>query len=163
MIPNLRPKKTAVVMALRGKGAQQARRRWFPDGARAIHLAELDLHLPVAPDYVHLGGVIDPEVKLVQEVRRRMGQARAAYDSGRKLLYGNASIPLRVRASLFRMSVTATFYNLGMWVPMGAAWDSFEDGFTRLLRNLLAPQLKGDDLYKCAAPAVHPPDGDRPL
>ena len=163
MIPNLRPKKTAVVMALRGKGAQQARRRWFPDGARAIHLAELDLHLPVAPDYVHLGGVIDPEVKLVQEVRRRMGQARAAYDSGRKLLYGNASIPLRVRASLFRMSVTATFYNLGMWVPMGAAWDSFEDGFTRLLRNLLAPQLKGDDLYKCAAPAVHLLTGTAPL
>eukprot|EP00439_Symbiodinium_sp_Y106_P039935 s2048_g4.t2 len=91
----------------------EAKRQWFPRGAKAIHLKD------VAADYVHLGGVIDPEVKLTQEVRRRLGQAKAAYDSGKKLIYSNATIPLPVRAALFRMSVSSTYYNLGLWVPTG--------------------------------------------
>ena len=113
MLPDLKPKKTTAIIALRGTGAQKAKRQWFPRGAKAIHLKD------VAADYVHLGGVIDPEVKLTQEVRRRLGQAKAAYDSGKKLIYSNATIPLPVRAALFRMSVSSTYYNLGLWVPTG--------------------------------------------
>ena len=71
MLPNLKPKKTAIILALRGKGTRAAKREWFPQGRPSIHLTDLQKAIQIAPAYVHLGGLVDPDMKLVQEARRR--------------------------------------------------------------------------------------------
>ncbi|CAE6971732.1 unnamed protein product [Symbiodinium sp. CCMP2592] len=109
MIPNLKPKKTATIVALRG--------------------------IQIAPAYVHPGGVIEPEMKLVQ--------------------VPDLTIPLPLRASLFHTAVTSTGFNLGLWVPNGRAWDLLAGGFTKILKGLLYKQFKGELYYKLPAPVVH--------
>ncbi|OLP79036.1 hypothetical protein AK812_SmicGene40723 [Symbiodinium microadriaticum] len=163
MAPNLRPKKTAIILAVRGKGSQRARKQWFPHGAKSIHLRDLDLKIQVAGQYVHLGGLVDADLKMMGEARRRLSMAKASFDSGKALLYTNMSIPLSVRASLFATSVTSTFFNLALWVEEGEAWTKLEVGFSNLLRGLLAKTYKGELLYRVLAPVVHVVTGVPPL
>ncbi|OLP84904.1 hypothetical protein AK812_SmicGene34169 [Symbiodinium microadriaticum] len=63
MAPNLRPKKTAIILAVRGKGSQRAKKQWFPQGAKSLHLRDLDLKIQVTGQYVHLGGLVDTELQ----------------------------------------------------------------------------------------------------
>ena len=105
--------------------------------------------------YVHLGGLVDPDLRLQAEARRRVAIAASAYDSGKSLLFGNASIPLEVRASLFQTYVGSTLFNLGLWIPSGPSWTVLEGGYTKILRGLLATKFKGDALFKVVAPATH--------
>ena len=53
------------------------------------------------------------------EARRRLAIAKSSYDSGSKLLYGNQTIPLAVRASLFQTSIASTLFNLVLWISGG--------------------------------------------
>ena len=138
MAPNLRPKKTAIILAVRGKGSQRAKKQWFPQGAKSLHLRDLDLKIQVTGQYVHLGGLVDTELKLMGEARRRLSMAKASFDSGKALLYTNMTIPLPVRASLFATSVTSTFFSLALWVEEGEAWNKLEVGFTTLAGSLLS-------------------------
>ena len=163
MAPNLRPKKTAIILAVRGKGSQRARRLWFQNGAKDIHLRDLELRINVASQYVHLGGLVDPEMRLLGEARRRICMAKSAFDAGKALLYTNMAIPLKVRAALFATSVTSTFFNLALWVEVGEAWQKLEHGFSKILKGLLSKTYKGDLLYKVLAPIVHVLTGVPPL
>ena len=83
MLPNLKPKKTAFILAARGPGAQKARRQFFPKGEKVLKLRDLQLEVTVASQYVHLGGLIDVDMKLQMEARRRLSMAKAAFDSGK--------------------------------------------------------------------------------
>ena len=163
MKPNLKAGKTALMLALRGRGAHKARQKWFPKGARSVHLKDLDLRVQVAPQYVHLGGLVDPEMHMKQEARRRVAMATSAYKSGSKLLFANTSIPLDTRASLFQTYVGSTFFNLALWIPSGPGWDVMDGGYTKVLQGLLAKQFKGDAYYKLVAPATHIITGSWPL
>ncbi|CAE7879862.1 unnamed protein product [Symbiodinium microadriaticum] len=163
MLPNLKPKKTAFILAARGPGSQKARQRFFPKGEKVMALQDLQLEVTVASQYVHLGGLIDVEMKLQAEARRRLSMAKAAFDSGKALLYTNATIPLKDRAALFNTSITSTFFNLALWTTQTHAWVQLDGGFSRLLRGLLSKTYKGDMLYKVAAPAVHILTGVPPL
>ncbi|CAE6930495.1 unnamed protein product, partial [Symbiodinium sp. CCMP2456] len=155
MQPNLKPRKTAFIMAVRGRGARKVRQTCFEGGLRALTLSDLDLKVTIAGHYIHLGGLVNPDMRLQQEARRRLSMAKAAFDSGKALLFGNETIPLRTRASLFSTSITATFFNLALWTRENTAWAILDAGFSRLLRGLLAKRYKGDMLYKVATPAVH--------
>ena len=57
--PNLRPGKTALLLAVRGTGSRKARARWFHHGRSVITLPDLAVELPVVGAYTHLGGVVD--------------------------------------------------------------------------------------------------------
>ena len=71
MIPNLKPKKTAIVLALRGKGARQVRTDWFPAGKKVVTLPVLGRDIYVAPSYVHLGGLDEDDPRSAQTFRDR--------------------------------------------------------------------------------------------
>ncbi|CAE7419468.1 unnamed protein product [Symbiodinium sp. CCMP2592] len=159
--PNLRPGKTAALLAIRGPG--KARQRWFPHGCSALRLEDLGLEVPIVGSYVHLGGLVDAAMSGKGEVRRRLAIAQTAFDEGKRLLYTNVTIPLQVRSNIFQLSVGATFFNLGLWVPHGPQWQKMVGGFTRILRGLLTKHFKGDLLYYVAAPAVHILTGCMPL
>ncbi|CAE7337714.1 unnamed protein product [Symbiodinium sp. CCMP2592] len=153
--PNLKPGKTAILLALRGRGSRKVRQQWFPNGRNVLVLRDLGLEVPVVGAYNHLGGTVDMAMSGKGEARRRLAIMQSTFDEGKRLLYGNASIPLLTRSALFQTSVVATLFNLGLWVPVGAAWLHLAGGFTRVLRGLLTKQFTGDLLYNVAAPAVH--------
>ncbi|CAE7947475.1 unnamed protein product, partial [Symbiodinium sp. KB8] len=163
MLPNLKPKKTAFILAVRGPGAQKARRQCFPRGEKTIRLQDLQLEVTVASQYVHLGGLIDVEMKMQTEARRRLSMAKAAFDAGKAMLYTNETIPLKDRAALFNTSITSTLFNLSLWTKQTAAWCILDGGFSRLLRGLLSKTYKGDMIYKVATPAAHILTGIPPL
>ena len=163
MKPNLKAGKTAIMLALRGKGVQAVRRRWFQKGARHIHLQDLDLKVQVTPQYVHLGGMVDPGMHLKQEARRRIAMAGSSYRAGSKLLFSNPRIPLDTRVSLFQTYVSSTFFNLALWIPSGPSWDILEGGYTKILQGLLSRQFRGEAYHKVVAPATHIITGSWPL
>ena len=126
MLPNLKPKKTAIILALRGKGTRAAKREWFPQGRTSIHLPDLQKAIQIAPAYVHLGGIVDPAG--AGGSASIIGIAQSAFDSGKSLLYSNVTTPLQIRASMFRMSITSTCFNPALWIRKGRAWEIMERG-----------------------------------
>ncbi|CAE7299602.1 unnamed protein product [Symbiodinium sp. CCMP2592] len=153
--PNMKKGKTTAILALNGPGRDKARKEFFSHGRSTIKLDDVGMELPVAPQYVHLGGVVDIACSMKAEMRRRLAMASASFDAGRKLLFGNGSISLPVRAQLFRMTILATFYNLAIWTTQGAAWHQLSGGYTKILRRLLVPQVGGHEIYKVPAVFVH--------
>ncbi|CAE7836112.1 unnamed protein product [Symbiodinium sp. CCMP2592] len=53
------------------------------------------------------------------ETRRRLSIAKGSFDAGRKLLYQNKTISLKIRASLFAAAILPSFFNLSLWEPQG--------------------------------------------
>ena len=153
--PNLKRGKTAVVLSLAGKGIRKAREKHFRHGRSTLQLLDLQEEVQVVPQYVHLGGVVEPQMHMKAEQRRRLAMAGAALEAGKKLIFLNADIPLRVRTKLFEMSILATFFNLAIWLPQGEAWEALSYGYTRMLRRLLCHRYKGDAIFGIPAPFVH--------
>ena len=48
--------------------------------------------MPIAPQYLQLGGVVDKDANMAAEMRRRLALAGAAYDSGKTLLFQNSRV-----------------------------------------------------------------------
>ena len=155
MEPNLKRRKTTFVLALRGKGTQKARQVYFAKHGDALWLPDMAVMVPVVPQYMHLGGIVDKDANMAAEMRHRLALAGAAYDSGKTLLFQNSRVELTTRAKLFETSICASFFNLGNWIPDGPAWDSLQSGYSRLLRKLLVPLTTGQDLYEIPLSFVH--------
>ncbi|CAE7421483.1 unnamed protein product, partial [Symbiodinium sp. CCMP2456] len=144
-----------MVLALTGKGVQKARKAHFDGGKKALPLADLQLEVPVASQYTHLGGVLDHRVEMKPEMRRRLAVATSSYEAGSKLIFANGTIPLNIRTQMFETVVLSTFHNIALWIPEGPAWSSMCGGYTRLLRRLLSTRYKGSRLFDVPAPFVH--------
>ena len=153
--PNLKPGKTSAVLSLVGKGAMAARRAATIQGRPAILLEDLGIELPIVPQHVHLGAVIDNKLTLKGESRHRLALLGSAYDQGKRLVFQNKTIPLAIRASLFETGVRSTLFNLSIWMPEGEAWSKLSGGYSRCLRRLLSTHYKGADLFKIPLPMVH--------
>ena len=153
--PNLKPGKTSAILSLVGKGVVEARRAATIRGRPAILLEDLAIELPIVPQYVHLGAIIDNKLTLKGESRHRLALVGSAYDQGKRLVFQNKTIPLQIRASLFETGVRSTLFNLSIWMPEGEAWTKLAGGYTRCLRRLLATTYKGAHLFKIPLPMVH--------
>ena len=132
-----------------------ARRAATIQGRPAILLEDLAIELPIVPQYVHLGAVIDNKLTLKGESRHRLALLGSAYDQGKRLVFQNKTIPLAIRASLFETGVRSTLFNLSIWMPEGEAWSKLSGGYSRCLRRLLSTHYKGADLFKIPLPMVH--------
>ncbi|OLQ14020.1 hypothetical protein AK812_SmicGene1973 [Symbiodinium microadriaticum] len=124
MAPNLKPGKTSVMLRLFGPDSKRARREFFPNGAQKLHLPDLDVGVAVVEHYKHLGGYVDCKLSMRQEARYRVAQASSSYDAAKTLLLNSPKLDLKTRAALFESAVTPTFFNVGLWLPEGKAWDS---------------------------------------
>ena len=153
--PNLKAGKTSVMLHLAGKGATKARQQASKNGRPVLYLEDLHLEIPIVPQYVHLGGIVDAKLTGKAEARKRLALLGSAFDQGRRLLFQNTSIPLEIRTKLFEVSVRSTLFNLANWIPEGDAWCSLCGGYARCLRRLLMPFAKGVVLFKLPLPAVH--------
>ena len=92
MEPNLKRRKTTFVLALRGKGTQKARQVYFAKHGDALWLPDMAVQVPIAPQYLQLGGVVDKDANMAAEMRHRLALAGAAYDSGKTLLFQNSRV-----------------------------------------------------------------------
>ncbi|CAE7899283.1 unnamed protein product [Symbiodinium sp. KB8] len=153
--PNLKRGKTAIVLAIRGKGAQKARRAFLRGGGASLYLEDLHKEVAIMPQYVHLGGIVDYKTNMKAEAKRRLALAGDALEAGAKLLYANKQIQKETRVKMFETAILATFFNLAIWIPRGEAWSSLCDGYTRLLRRILAPHVLGTELFKLPSPVIH--------
>ncbi|OLQ00962.1 hypothetical protein AK812_SmicGene16321 [Symbiodinium microadriaticum] len=155
MAPNLKPGKTSVMISLKGKGHNKARQQFFPNGAKKLDLPDLGVGIVVADCYKHLGGYVDCKLSMKQEVRHRLAQASSSYDSARTLLLGNPRLGLATRAALFESAVTPTFFNIGLWIPCGPSWDSLCNGYSKLVRRMLVPNVGAHRAFHVPLPVVH--------
>ena len=155
MAPNLKPGKTSVMIALIGKGSKQARREHFPDGTQKLWLPDLEVGVAVTDQYKHLGGVVDHKLTMKPEVRFRLAQAASSYDATKTLLLNNPKLELPTRAALFASVVTPTFFNLGLWMPQGVAWEMLRSGYSKLVRRLLITDIGAHDVLRVPLPVAH--------
>ncbi|CAE7291897.1 unnamed protein product [Symbiodinium sp. CCMP2592] len=119
--------------------------------------------IPIVPHYKHLGCMVDPTARLLQEARHRTALAATAYDSAKDLLLQNRDLVLTTRVALFRTTVVATYFNLGVWLTHGPAWRHMSDAFSRLVRRLLCRLVPEKEVYKIPTPLAHVITGCWPL
>ncbi|CAE7261007.1 RE2 [Symbiodinium sp. CCMP2592] len=153
--PNLRRGKTMAIVSVVGQGSSKARHEFFDHGRPVLQLQDLQLEVGIAPQYVHLGGVVDTGCTMKPEMRRRLAQAGAAYEAAQGLLFNNKRLPVTTRAQLFHTTILSTFYNLAIWTPAGPAWEQMASGYTRILRRLLGPNVGWQRVYRIPGPFVH--------
>ena len=155
MAPNLKPGKTSIMLYLTGRGSQRARKSFFEGGKQSLYLPDLGVNVVVADSYKHLGGMLDSKLSMRPEARFRLAQAASSYDTARALLLGNPRLELATRSALFESVVTPTFFNLGMWLPHGKAWESMSLGYSKLIRRLLVPIVGAQRAFHLPLPVAH--------
>ncbi|CAE7947537.1 TNXB [Symbiodinium sp. KB8] len=155
MAPNLKPGKTSVMLHISGRGSHRARQAYFRDGAKSLSLPDLGVSVVVADSYKHLGGVIDSKLTMRPEARFRLAQASSSYDAAKTLLLGNPRLDLITRARLFESVVTPTFFNIGLWLPAGKAWEALRSGYSKLVRRLLVPTVGAHQAFHLPLPVAH--------
>ena len=134
--PNLRPGKSAVMLTLRGRGSYKARSKHFQKSGQQLRLPDLDVAIPIANQYRHLGGIVDGEPKLAIEARRRTAIASSAYEAGKKIFFNNPCIPMTTKVALFQAAIDPIYFNLGLWAGEGQSWKVLSGGYTRILRSM---------------------------
>ena len=155
MAPNLKPGKTSLMIRIYGRGSQKARGAFFTGGAQCLQLPELGVSIPVADQYKHLGGIVDCKLSMRPEVRFRLAQASSAYDTAKRLLLNNPQLELATRARLFESAITPTFFNIGLWVPLGPSWDALTSGYSKLVRRLMATNTGAHKALHAPLPVAH--------
>eukprot|EP00439_Symbiodinium_sp_Y106_P075913 s590_g15.t1 len=64
-------------------------------------------------------------------------------------------LALSVRAGIFNTVVTASFFNLGLWIPSSKAWSILSNAYSRLVRRLLNTQIRGEKIFHVPLPVAH--------
>ena len=155
MAPNLKPGKTSVMIALQGKGSKQVRAKHFPAGTQRLYLPDLGVGVAVTDQYKHLGGYVDSRLTMRPEARFRLAQAASAYDAAKALLLNSPRLELPTRAALFASAVTPTFFNVGLWLPSGPAWETLSNGYSKLVRRLLITDVGAHRALRVPLPVAH--------
>ena len=157
-----------MMLTFRGPGSRKMQTAVFAGGARPM---DLDLRhwrrqkLRLVTQYVHLGCALDRGASLQLEAQRRTSRAQGAFHEHRRRIYQNRDIPLPIRGTLFTAMVESTMFNLEIWgQPTGQAWEKLQAGHTRLLRRLVARDVRCERvlaarLSDLVAVTEHPPFG----
>ena len=144
LVPNLKRGKTALIVALRGKGARTAAAATFKGDQRTLRIRSegggVD-EIYVEANYLHLGGMLCRNADMTHEARRRTSIARAAFEASKKQLLGNKHISRECRAMLFRSLVASTYHNLELWTTNETAWPQLQRGYEGLAKKLLSCEI----------------------
>ena len=123
--PNFSKGKTEALVALRGRGAVQARRHWFTQEGGRLPLPGCAIEgssIRMVARYRHLGGQVDAKATTKAEVKARVGQTRQVFKRYKKSLFQATTIQQDKRAQLVRPFVLSVLeYNLGTLVSLTAS------------------------------------------
>ena len=97
------------------------------------------------------------------ESRRRTAIASSAYEAGKKFFFANPQLPIATKVALFKATIDPVYFNLGLWVERGSAWELLNRGYSRLLRRIFVQQWGGEQALHVPLDAVHLAAGAPPL
>eukprot|EP00435_Cladocopium_sp_Y103_P033831 s1824_g8.t1 len=117
LILNLKPRKTEVVIAPRGKGAPQVRHDdLLVTRLGRIPLSELDLTLQCVARYEHLGTIFSAEADMQNEIVHRRTRAIQAHRQVAKPILRNRHLSVQVRLKLFEsLVIPVLLHGAGNW------------------------------------------------
>ena len=113
--------KTAAVVQLRGHGARAARRRLFSlrKGIPVISEAGPTEHLPLVPEYKHLGVRITANNSLLPEIKQRVAAAWVAFRQGKTKVFRSKRISLARKGAILSSHVLSKLtFGSGAWGPL---------------------------------------------
>lgn len=139
---NMQKGKTTAVVAFRGLGAPDMRRKYQLASAAGIscHLAhDQDEWLHFVPAYKHLGTYFAADGGFQVEMSHRIGQALAAFSQLAKPVLCNRHIAKTTRLRLFHALIgTKLFFGLGAWpTPTPRQIDRLNAVLAKCLRRIL--------------------------
>ena len=142
LTPNLRPGKTEILLAFKGKHSKRLKKKHFGEenGRRFSALGEHGQYsVGTVGEYKHLGGIIHASGETKKEARRRVAMAFTTFNLHRKILFHNDKISLLKRTQLFTTLVLSQFvYGMESWTLSSIAIKEYVHASTiRLYRRLL--------------------------
>ena len=145
------PDKSEMLLSPQGKGSEQVRKRLFSVAQpRIFFLPDIGCmqQVSIVRTYVHLGSVIDASMNLLPDIKHRLRLATEAAKPLARAVFRNLSVPLEVRATLFRSLVLSRLtHNMGSWAGLTlseqAAW---QKGCMRLYRFLVPAKAAADHI-----------------
>ena len=153
MTLNFGVKKTAAIVACRGSGTKDAKRKLFGRQSLVILREHSQLEeLPLPPTYKHVGVVHDCEGSMGAEIGHRVAEAWRTFRQGRKKLFRCPAVELGARLTLWRtMILSRLFYGAGAW-PSLQFRDSHrvQSAILGMLRQIAVPhRSKEQRLHQC--------------
>lgn len=142
MSPNLKKGKSEVLLSIRGRDSRRHKLQLFGPHAPLL-LPVLTEHqsfqIPIANNYLHLGGLLHHGADQRTELRRRLALAHSAFNQHRRVLYHNRQIPLKKRCELFQvLIVTKMLYGSESWlITDSRTANTFATAILKLYRRLL--------------------------
>ena len=144
----LGPAKTAAIVAVRGEGSRQVRRKLFQGKATVpIWREEGGVEpLPLVPVYRHLGVQTAANGGIMAEVKHRVALAWAAFRQGRSRVFRSRRIAAAKRGALLSTRVlTKLLFATGAWPQLGKGEHAiFSHAVLSLYRQTLAIGPDGD-------------------
>ena len=145
------PDKSEFLLSPQGKGSERIRKQLFSVAKPCIFfLPDIGCmqQVNITRTYVHLGSVIDASMNLLPDIKRRLCLATEAAKPLSRAVFRNLSVPLEVRAILFRSLVLSRLtHNVGSWTGLTlseqAAW---QKGCMRLYRFLVPAKAAAEHL-----------------
>lgn len=111
--------KTEVILDVRGQGALEIRKELFrhhPPMFEFCGRLGQQRFCRLVATYKHLGTVFSQRGRMLPEIRHRLGQARHAFRKHRKMIFGNANLPVKTRTQLFVTLVMSVLqFNIAVW------------------------------------------------
>ena len=153
LTPNLKKGKSALLLALRGKGSRQTAAAHFASDSRTLKIEMQNgtmAEVCVEGAYLHLGTILDRDGKMLGEARRVLARAAGAFNESREKIFQNEFLSLKDRATVFNRLVQATIFNLELWTEHEPSWALLRDGFHRLQKRLLAKQFRDEAYFSLA-------------
>ena len=148
LLLNMQRGKTTAVLAFRGKEGPRYRKEHLltPNPGADLHLSQgRTLRLHFCSAYRHLGAVFIPDGEVTTEVASRLGQAKTAYHSLKKNLFGNRKLSPRTRLKLFEaLIVSKLCFGVCTWGHLQRrSWQSIETFVTRAQRYIYNGEIGG--------------------
>ena len=141
---NYAPGKTEALMYHGGKGADQARRAVFVDGAATVNVAlpaGRQVLLRCVSEYVHLGTTRRYNANCEAAIVRRDGLAREKFQAFKRHVLANGHLTCRERQELFKAVILARFlHGLGtLEFPCDKVRTLFTRKYMGLVRGAIRP------------------------
>ena len=154
LLLNMSRGKTVAVLAYRGPRAPSFRKATLlvEDPGTWVDLdCQRRVWLHFGTSYKHLGSLFVPDGEIPHEISSRIGQAKVAYNSMRRILFGNRYISVKTRLQLLEsLIISRLCYGLSTWghIPPRAC-QALEAFVSRCQR------------YICGYPMLHGPSNDQ--
>ena len=152
LIPNLTRGKTEAIVHACGPGARKIRSDIFGPGGGHIELACRlweDARLRIVPIYRHLGGYLQHNGGLKQEISFRTSQAWDAFNKRKKKLFQSPLVSGGDKAVFFTSLIsTVLFHGAGTWTSVTEQHiESIEATLRQMACQMLRPQVSIEEAW----------------